>query len=59
MGFNYRNALGEALFAMITCRPHITLPITKLSKFANNPAREHYQALKNVFRYLRETIENG
>ena len=59
MGFDYRNALGEALFAMITCRPDISFPIIKLSKFANNPAREHYQALKNVFRYLRETIDLG
>ena len=24
MGFNYRNALGKALFAMITCRPDIS-----------------------------------
>ena len=59
MGFNYRNALGEALFAMITCRPDISFPIIKLSKFANSPAKVHYQALKNVFRYLRETIDDG
>ena len=59
MGFNYRNALGEALFAMITCRLDISFPIIKLSKFANNPARDHYKALKKVFRYLRETIDNG
>lgn len=59
MGFNYRNALGEALFAMITCRPDISFPVIKLSKFANNPAKVHYQALKNVFRYLRQTIDDG
>ena len=59
MNFNYRNALGEALFAMITCRPDISFPVIKLSKFANNPAKVHYQALKNVFRYLRETINDG
>ena len=59
MGFNYRNALGKALFAMITCRPDISFPIIILRKFASNPSQYHYQALKNVFRYLRETIDNG
>ena len=58
MGFSYRGALGEALFAMITCRPDISFAIIKLSKFANSPAREHYVALKKVFRYLRATIDD-
>lgn len=52
MGFDYRNALVEALFAMITYRSDISFPITKLSKFSNNPTKEHYQALENVFHYL-------
>lgn len=59
MGFNYRNALGEALFAMITCRPDILFPIIKLSKFVNNLAQVNYQALKNVLSYLRETMDDG
>ena len=57
MEFSYRQALGEALFAMVTCRPDISFAIIKLSKFANSPSREHYLALKNVFRYLRSTID--
>ena len=59
MGFKYRGALGEALYAMITCRPDISVPIMKLSQYANNPAEIHYVALKNVFRYLRSTIDKG
>lgn len=59
MGFSYREALGEILFAMVTTRPDISFPVIKLSKFANNPAAEHYQALKSVFRYLRATIDEG
>ena len=59
MKFSYRQALGEALFAMVTCRPDISFAIIKLAKFANSPAKEHYIALKNVFRYLRQTTNEG
>ena len=59
MGFSYRKVLGEALFVMVTTRPDISFAIIKLSKYANNPAPEHYAALKTVIRYLRATIDEG
>jgi len=59
MKFNYRQALGEILYAMVTCRPDISIAITKLSQYSQNPAEIHYVALKNVFRYLRHTKEDG
>ena len=59
MNFSYRQALGEILYAMVTCRPDISFSVIKLSQYANNPAEIHYQALKNVFRYLRTTIDHG
>ena len=59
MKFNYRQALGEALFAMVTCRPDISYTVIKLSTFTNNPAKEHYLALKQIFRYLRHTMDDG
>ena len=59
MGFIYRQVLGEVLFCMVTCRPDISFAVIKLSKFAVNPAREHYIAMKNLCRYLRATISDG
>ena len=59
MGFNYRQALGEILYAMVTCRPDISISTTKLSQYSQNPAEEHYIALKNIFRYLRHTENDG
>jgi len=59
MKFKYRQALGEALYAVVTCRPDISIAITKLSQYANRPAEIHYVALKNVFRYLRVTKKDG
>ena len=59
MNFSYRQALGELLFAIVTCRPDISFQIIKLSTFANNPACEHCLALKQIFRYLRHTMDEG
>lgn len=59
MGFRYRQVIGELIFALITCRPDISFAVTKLSKFAANPAKEHYIAAKNVLKYLRATVDRG
>ena len=59
MGFAYRQAIGELLFAAITCRPDILYCIIKLSQYNTKPAHIHYIAVKRVFRYLRDTIEDG
>ena len=59
MGFGYRNAIDEIMFLMVTCRPDIAYPTIKLSKFCNNPAREHYIAVTNVYWYLCETVDDG
>ena len=59
MEFSYRQAIGELLFAAITCRLDILYNIIKLSKYNNKPARIHYTAVKRVFKYLRDTIDDG
>ena len=58
-GFSYRQALGELLFAAVTCRPDIFHSVIKLSKFSTKPAAIHYHALKRIFRYLRHTLNEG
>ena len=58
-GFKYRKALGELLFCMVTCRPDISFAVIKTAKYANKPASIHYQAVKNIFRYLRATQDHG
>ena len=59
MNFIYRQALGEAMLTMITCRPDVSFAVIKLAQYANNPAKDHYIALKNIFRYLRQTLTDG
>ena len=38
IGFKYWNAMGELIFAMITCRVDITFPVIKLTHFNSHPA---------------------
>ena len=59
MGFKYRAATGELLFAMVTCRPDISNAVIKLTQFNSNPAECHYAAVMQVFRYLDATKHDG
>jgi hypothetical protein len=46
MGFSYRAAIGELIYALVTCRPDISFASIKLSQYSMNPARCHYIAVK-------------
>ena len=59
MRSTYRQVIGELLFAAITCRPDILYCIIKLSQYNTKPACIHYLAVKRVFRYLRDTVNDG
>jgi hypothetical protein len=59
MKFPYRGLLGELLYAYVTARPDIGYAVTTLSKFATNPDKIHYLALKRLAIYLRQTITWG
>jgi dUTP pyrophosphatase len=59
MGFNYRQGIGELLYAMVTCRVDIAFPVIKLSQYAINPSKIHYEAVKDIFYYLSTTKEDG
>ena len=59
MGFNYRQAIGELLYAMVTCRPDISYACIKMSQYSKDPAEEHYHAVREIFDYLAQTIDEG
>ena len=59
MGFGYRQAIGELIYAMVTCRPDILFPIIKLAQYSTKPSVIHFEAVKNIFRYLNATIDEG
>jgi hypothetical protein len=57
--FNYRQAIGEAIYAMTVARPDIAYAVIKLSQYSNNPAKIHYQAVRHLFKYLALTKARG
>jgi hypothetical protein len=59
MKFNYRQVIGELIYAMVTCRPDISFPVIKLSQYSSNPAREHYKAVTDILQYLKCTNDKG
>ena len=59
MGINYRQAIGDLIYLMVTCRPDISFPLIKLSQYNSNPAAEHYDSAKQIFRYIKATKDDG
>ena len=54
MGF-YKQKICELIYALTICRINISIAIIKLSQHSLNPARIHYEDVKNMFVYLNNT----
>lgn len=59
LGFSYRQAIGELIYALTTCRPDISFAAIKLSQYSAAPAKIHFDAVQDVIRYLYHTREDG
>ena len=56
-GFTYPTLLGEMMYVYVTYRPDTGYVITTMSKFSTKPSTYHYELLKGIAKYLRETKE--
>ncbi|SGY77719.1 BQ5605_C005g03707 [Microbotryum silenes-dioicae] len=54
----YLQAIGSLLYISLGTRPDIAFAVSYLSRFANNPGRRHWVAVKHVLRYLRATYRD-
>jgi len=52
----YSQLIGSFLYISNRTKPDISYAVGTLSRYINNPSREHWNALERVFRYLRSTI---
>ena len=57
--FGYRSAIGELIYAMVTCRPDISYAVVKCAQSSACPAEIHFQAVRSIFRYLHATADEG
>lgn len=51
----YASAVGSLMYAMVCTRPDLAHAVSVVSRFMANPAKEHWQAVKWIFRYLKGT----
>ena len=51
----YAQAVGNLMYAMTSTRPDICHAFGFVSRFQSNPGKEHWQAVKRIFRYLKGT----
>eukprot|EP00253_Pinus_taeda_P022053 PITA_22053 len=49
----YASAFGSLMYAVVCTRPDIAHAVGVLSRFMSKPGKEHWTAVKRVFRYLR------
>jgi hypothetical protein len=59
MRFSYRQVLGELMYAYVVGRLDIGYCVTSLARYSDAPTKKHYDALRQVCRYLRATKDWG
>ena len=48
----YASVVGSLMYAMVCTRPDIAHAVGVLSRFMSKPGKEHWTAVKRVFKYL-------
>ena len=51
----YSSAVGNLMYCMVCTRPDIAHAVSTVSRFLSNPGKEHWEAVKWIFKYLRGT----
>lgn len=54
----YRSIVGALQYATLT-RPDISFAVNKGCQFLQQPIDDHWQAVKRILRYLKETVTHG
>ena len=57
--YPYASGVGSLMYAMVCTRPDLSYPLSILSRFMSNPGLKHWNALKMVLRYVKDTREYG
>jgi hypothetical protein len=55
----YASAVGCLMYAMVCIRPDLAHIVSVVSKYMANPGKQHWNAVKWIFRYLKGTTDNG
>ena len=55
----YASDVGSIMYSMVYCRPDLAHAVSQVSRFMTQPDREHWRALKGIFRYLVSFVRVG
>ena len=55
----YRQAVGTLLWLSLGTRPDISYAVSQVAKFNENPGKEHWRAVKRIFRFLKGSSKRG
>ncbi|KAJ4712638.1 Retrovirus-related Pol polyprotein from transposon TNT 1-94 [Melia azedarach] len=55
----YASVVGSLMYAMVCSRPDLAQSVSVVSRFMGEPGKEHWQAVKRIFRYLKGTFDVG
>ena len=53
----YASAIGSLMYAMVCTRPNHGHAVGAVSRFMSNPGKAHWDAIKWILRYLRDTTK--
>ncbi|GJX78041.1 zinc finger, CCHC-type containing protein [Tanacetum coccineum] len=53
----YSRVIGCLMYAMTCTRPDIAFDVGKLSRYTSNPSTQHWQAIQQVLKYLKKTMD--
>ena len=49
----YESTVGSLMYAMVCTRPDIAYAVGVMSRYLSNSSKDHWAAVKWIFRYLR------
>src|SRR3954464_15405009 len=55
----YASAVESLIYAMVCIMPDLAFAVSSVSLFMSNPGKQHWEAMKWIFRYLRGTAKLG
>jgi len=55
----YQAAVGSLLYLSTRTRPDITFAVNTVARYSSKPNKQHFVAVKRIFRYLKGTINLG
>jgi hypothetical protein len=55
----YSLAVVSLMYVMVCTRPYIAHAVGVVSRYMNNPGKEHWEAVKWILRYLRGTASHA